>query len=176
MPTCFPNMYTWRMWMWIHLLCEYIWIIAEKTVISHGSSYFTHTSAYMMSKSMTLLRISFSITNISLVKSIRLQDEAITWKVFSSLPNNSQIQLTETWLMPLFSYKCFWKRYWELYLRTCKFMRTFSETKFGPEEEAEGLSGLDSWWQVRRAESEHHWRGQGKLEGWETNLAFFSFA
>ena len=28
--------------------------------------------------------------------------------------------------------------------------------KFGPEKEVEGLSGLDSWWQVRRAESEHH--------------------
>lgn len=82
MPTCFPNMYTWRMWMWIHLLREYIWIIAKKTLICHSSSYITHISAYIMSKSMTLLTISFSTTNISSVKSIRLQDEAIMWKVF----------------------------------------------------------------------------------------------
>lgn len=88
----------------------------------------THLLIQWVNKSMTLLRIGFSITNISSVKSIRLQDEAIMWKVFSSLSNNSQIQLSETWLMPLFPYKCFWKHYWELYLRTRKLMRTFSET------------------------------------------------
>lgn len=63
---------------------------------------------------------------------------------FSPFPSNSPIQLTETWLCLCFPINVSGSILGKLYLRMCKFIGTYTEKRFGLEEEAEGPSGLDS--------------------------------